>query len=171
MIKYKLIKFEDGAINASTIKIKVPEFSMLELYKESKELRRIEHVARCYENWIHAHTKQDIQLINNWKFTSKDTISNEDIELNEKLRYLKILHHNMSNMENQHKKITGYRDLSQEEIDLINEIKATGIQLGCLTQKLNNANGVNKRWLIEGTMQLQQGIMSLVRAVAKPESF
>ena len=27
-------------------------------------------------------------------------------------------------MENQHRKITGYRDLTQEEIDLMNEIKA-----------------------------------------------
>lgn len=29
-------------------------------------------------------------------------------------------------MENQHRKITGYRELSQEEIDLMNEIKALG---------------------------------------------
>ena len=28
-------------------------------------------------------------------------------------------------MDNQHQKIKGYRDLSQEEIDLMNEIKAT----------------------------------------------
>lgn len=32
-------------------------------------------------------------------------------------------------MENQHRKITGYRDLSQEEIDLMNRIKAAGSQL------------------------------------------
>ena len=29
-------------------------------------------------------------------------------------------------MENQHRKITRYRELSQEEIDLMNEIKALG---------------------------------------------
>lgn len=29
-------------------------------------------------------------------------------------------------MENQHRKITGYRELSQEEIDLMNEIKSLG---------------------------------------------
>ena len=29
-------------------------------------------------------------------------------------------------MENQHRKITGYRELSQAEIDLMNEIKALG---------------------------------------------
>lgn len=32
-------------------------------------------------------------------------------------------------MENQHRKITGYRELSQEEIDLMNEIKALGPQI------------------------------------------
>lgn len=32
-------------------------------------------------------------------------------------------------MENQHRKITGYRDLSQTEIDLMNEIKALGTQI------------------------------------------
>lgn len=29
-------------------------------------------------------------------------------------------------MENQHRKITGYRELSQEEIDLMNKVKALG---------------------------------------------
>lgn len=33
-------------------------------------------------------------------------------------------------MENQHRKITGYRELSQAEIDLMNEIKAEGVKLG-----------------------------------------
>ena len=32
-------------------------------------------------------------------------------------------------MENQHRKITGYRELSQEEIDLMNRIKAKGKEL------------------------------------------
>lgn len=32
-------------------------------------------------------------------------------------------------MENQHRKITGYRDLSQAEIDLMNRIKSAGAQL------------------------------------------
>jgi hypothetical protein len=33
-------------------------------------------------------------------------------------------------MENQHRKIKGYRELSQEEIDLMNEIKSKGAELG-----------------------------------------
>lgn len=32
-------------------------------------------------------------------------------------------------MENQHRKISGYRELSQEEIDLMNRIKAKGAEL------------------------------------------
>lgn len=32
-------------------------------------------------------------------------------------------------MENQHRKISGYRDLTQQEIDLMNKIKAAGAEL------------------------------------------
>lgn len=39
-------------------------------------------------------------------------------------------------MKDQHTKINGYRDLSQTEIDLMNEIKAKGEELGALTAKI-----------------------------------
>ncbi|WP_321953129.1 Acb2/Tad1 domain-containing protein [Paraburkholderia bannensis] len=39
-------------------------------------------------------------------------------------------------MDNQHKKIKGYRDLSQQEIDLMNEIKAKGEELRALVAKI-----------------------------------
>ncbi|AHN74709.1 hypothetical protein DA70_09735 [Pandoraea pnomenusa] len=39
-------------------------------------------------------------------------------------------------MENQHRKITGYRELSAEEIDLMNRIKATGAELLALHAEL-----------------------------------
>ena len=39
-------------------------------------------------------------------------------------------------MENQHRKIKGYRELSQEEIDLMNEIKTKGIELAELVAKV-----------------------------------
>lgn len=32
-------------------------------------------------------------------------------------------------MDNQHRKISGYRELSQEEVDLMNRIKAKGVEL------------------------------------------
>ena len=39
-------------------------------------------------------------------------------------------------MDNQHKKITGYRDLSQEEIDAMNKSKALASQVGDFIQEL-----------------------------------
>jgi len=39
-------------------------------------------------------------------------------------------------MENQHKKITGYRDLSQTEIDLMNQIKGLAEAVGQLTDAM-----------------------------------
>jgi hypothetical protein len=42
-------------------------------------------------------------------------------------------------MDNQHRQIKGYRELSQEEIDLMNEIKSKGVELGELIGKLSAA--------------------------------
>lgn len=39
-------------------------------------------------------------------------------------------------MENQHRKINGYRELTQAEIDLMNEIKALGPVIEALTGKI-----------------------------------
>jgi len=74
-------------------------------------------------------------------------------------------------MENQHKKIKGYRDLSQEEIDLMNEIKAKGVELGELVAKLRATDGLDQRWVSIGTTDLQTGLMALTRGVAQPTSF
>ena len=74
-------------------------------------------------------------------------------------------------MENQHKKIKGYRELTQAEIDLMNEVKAKGVELGELVTKLMNTDGLDKRWIAIGEAHLQQGCMALVRGIAQPESF
>ena len=93
-------------------------------------------------------------------------------------------------MENQHRKIKGYRELSQDEIDLMNEIKAKGAELESIIKRLNNMNyGVHSsmtvdvssskavaaresnRWVSIGKTHLQQGLMALTRAVAKPDFF
>ncbi|MNC01074.1 hypothetical protein D3C75_484160 [compost metagenome] len=39
-------------------------------------------------------------------------------------------------MENQHRKIKGYRELSQTEIDLMNEVKTKGVELDELVKKI-----------------------------------
>ena len=99
-------------------------------------------------------------------------------------------------MENQHTQIRGYRDLSKEEIDFMNEIKAKGAELGALVEKLfdhtrqqidaANAHGTQTgdfsefqrltdaephHWVATGATNLQQGLMALTRAVAQPTTF
>lgn len=74
-------------------------------------------------------------------------------------------------MENQHKKIKGYRDLTQEEIDLMNQIKEKGAELGELVEKLEAMADLDKRWIEIGKTNLQQGFMALTRSVAQPGFF
>lgn len=70
----------------------------------------------------------------------------------------------------QHKKIAGYRDLSEEEIELMNTIKQAGELLGSLVENLR-AKDVDQRWVSIGQTDLQTGIMALVRSVAQPTTF
>jgi hypothetical protein len=75
-------------------------------------------------------------------------------------------------MDNQHRMITGYRDLAQDEIDLMNSIKSHGKLLADLIETLRLAPGnIDQRWVAIGTTHLQQGLMALTRAVARPTSF
>ena len=88
-------------------------------------------------------------------------------------------------MDNQHRKIKGYRELNQYEINLMNEIKDMG---GRLDELIENVNYMNRsaadetmkqqvessqafRWAAEAKTDLQKGLMSLTRAVAKPDFF
>lgn len=74
-------------------------------------------------------------------------------------------------MENQHKKIKGYNSLSQEQIDLMNEVKTKGNELGALIDKLQGKEDIDSRWLNIGKTDCQKGIMSIVRSITKPDSF
>lgn len=75
-------------------------------------------------------------------------------------------------MENQHRLIAGYRELSPGEIDLVNKIKAQGAQLEALVDELHDMGAdVDHRWIAVGTTHLQQGLMALTRGVAQPETF
>ena len=97
-------------------------------------------------------------------------------------------------MENQHRKISGYRELNQEEIDLMNEIKAMGPQLQALATKVQehinqqrarcmNEAGTEvhdgaelerisaaeaEKWARWGHDSGQTALMYLTRAVAQP---
>jgi len=74
-------------------------------------------------------------------------------------------------MENQHKKIKGYRDLSQTEIDLMNEGKALAEQVGEYIAKLESQPNLDKRWIATGKTDLQKGFMSAIRGIAQPTTF
>ena len=74
-------------------------------------------------------------------------------------------------MENQHRHIKGFRDLSEAEIELMNEIKTKGAELGELVEKLRATDGLDQRWISIGATDLQTGLMALTRSVAKPTFF
>lgn len=74
-------------------------------------------------------------------------------------------------MDNQHKLIKGYRDLSQAEIDAMNAVKAEGERLGLLIEELRDNSGLDQRWVSIAETHLQQGIMAAVRSIAQPQSF
>jgi hypothetical protein len=81
-------------------------------------------------------------------------------------------------MDNQHRKISGYRDLSQTEIDLMNAIKAqeaeTAALLGRVSAHLRSAarsgadTGDALRQLAIGRSEFEGAFMRLVRSVAQP---
>ena len=90
-------------------------------------------------------------------------------------------------MENQHRKIKGYRELNQDEINLMNEIKEEGLRLQAIIDKVEHvtrevSHGTDGgrelveasqayRWASIAKTDFQTGLMALTRAVAKPEFF
>lgn len=76
-------------------------------------------------------------------------------------------------MDNQHKYIDGYRDLSKVEIDIMNDIKRQGNSLGNYLENLkkNPDVKVDLAWLDIANANIQQGLMAAVRAVAQPTSY
>lgn len=74
-------------------------------------------------------------------------------------------------MDNQHRLIAGYRDLTEEEIGLINSFKEIGNQMGELIDMAGLLDNIDHRWLAIARTDLQKGVMALVRAIAKPTTF
>lgn len=89
-------------------------------------------------------------------------------------------------MENQHKKIKGYRDLSSVEVNLMNEIKEHAERTASLLEKVSESRlaeaeggydlteeqySESMRCLALAKTSLQTGQMWFVRSVALPESF
>ncbi len=67
--------------------------------------------------------------------------------------------------------IKGYRDLSDAEIDLMNKLKDVAIETGKWVDIVLDDPNTDKRWANIAKTDLQKGFMSLIRAVAQPETF
>lgn len=75
-------------------------------------------------------------------------------------------------------KITGYRQLNEEEVALMNEGKALAEQCGAYIEKLrmfdDTVGGIQKldqRWISIGATHIQQGFMAVIRGIAQPTTF
>lgn len=145
-IKEVLQKGEKVVVSFSGIEMIYPIFlreSIGELYLEVEDIIHLDKIEFKYLN-----DDQDLleYIINNFK--------------NERAK-----------MDNQHRKIKGYRELNQEEIDAMNEVKAMGIKLSELVEKLENNKDLDQRWIESGKTDLQKGLMALTRSIARPEFF
>lgn len=74
-------------------------------------------------------------------------------------------------MDNQHRKIVGYRELTQTDIDLMNKIKHHGENLKQLMEELESRADIDQMAVAAAKLQLQTGIMWAVRSVAQPSTF
>ena len=74
-------------------------------------------------------------------------------------------------MDNQHKQINGYRDLSQSEIDAMNAVKAEATRIGFLIEELESNGMLDQRWVSIAKEDLQKGFMAAVRSIAQPTTF
>lgn len=72
---------------------------------------------------------------------------------------------------NEGKNITGYRNLTTEEVALMNEIKALAEQVGSAIKKLQATEGLDQRWVSIGSTDLQKGFMSVIRGIAQPTTY
>lgn len=67
--------------------------------------------------------------------------------------------------------IKGYRDLSQEEIDIANELKELAALVGESVDRVMARTDTDKRWCAIARTDLQTGFMALIRSVLRPETF
>jgi len=89
----------------------------------------------------------------------------------DELTYMMLKPRGDVQVKDQHTLIKGYRDLSKEEIDLINSVKEMGRHLNVLLTVISDRDDTDQRWLALARTDLQKGIMFLVRSIAKPEGF
>ncbi|PUA17281.1 hypothetical protein [Glaciimonas sp. PCH181] len=75
-------------------------------------------------------------------------------------------------MDNQHKQIKGYRDLSQAEINAMNKGKELAALVGAWIDELQAQGAtLDQRAVSIAKTNLQQGFMWAIRGVAQPTTF
>lgn len=74
-------------------------------------------------------------------------------------------------MDNQHRAITGYRELTPGEIAAMNEVKAKAEEVGALISRLQATAGLDQRAVAIAKTELQTGFMWAVRSIAQPTTF
>lgn len=75
-------------------------------------------------------------------------------------------------MDNQHRKIKGYRELTEFEIDQINVIKEIAGKIGSVVEAIQErGDDCDQRAISLAKTNLQQGFMWLIRGIAQPEGF
>ena len=67
--------------------------------------------------------------------------------------------------------IKGYRELSEHEIDLINQMKTLAENVGVAVDLLSQDKSFDQRWISIARTDLQKGFMALIRGIAQPETF
>jgi len=77
-------------------------------------------------------------------------------------------------VDNQHKRISGYRDLSEDEIALMNRVKAKEAEMVDLLAEVEDATraaGDHEagRWASLARTHLETGFMFAVKAIARPD--
>lgn len=72
-------------------------------------------------------------------------------------------------MDNQHRKISGYRDLSEAEISLMNEIKDFEARWNGMIDRLRATEGLDHRQVSIAATDGESAFMRAVRAVAQPD--
>lgn len=72
-------------------------------------------------------------------------------------------------MDNQHRQISGYRELSPADIALMNEAKALEAQWNGLIDRLRSRLNVDQRQVAIAATDGESAFMRAVRAIAQPQ--
>jgi hypothetical protein len=74
-------------------------------------------------------------------------------------------------MKDQHTLIKGYRDLTADDIEQMNQIKSAGNALGALIEALQELDGFDQRFIALGKSDIQKGLAMVIRGIAQPSTF